>query len=174
LGIAPLGIGRALAPEAPNLFLNSRDSAGEIFLPIFIIVLFSFLNVINPSPFPTIKDETGISPAILLALIFDWAAAIFVVQLLPNAPAYATQSNAIWTLVIFASQITLLTWLIGASFGQKIVGLKVVDNDLNQNPNFVKSLIRTVLIVLVIPPLLADAEGRGLHDRLAKTKIINV
>jgi hypothetical protein len=54
------------------------------------------------------------------------------------------------------------------------VGLKVVDNDLNQNPNFVKSLIRTVLIVLVIPPLLADAEGRGLHDRLAKTKIINV
>jgi len=110
----------------------------------------------------------------ILALIFDWVAAILVVQLLPNAPAYATQSNAIWTLVIFASQITLLTWLIGASFGQKIVGLKVVDNDLNQNPNFVKSLIRTVLIVLVIPPLLADAEGRGLHDRLAKTKIINV
>jgi uncharacterized RDD family membrane protein YckC len=110
----------------------------------------------------------------ILALIFDWVAAIFVVQLLPNAPVYASQSNALWTLVIFATQITLFTWLIGASFGQKIVGLKVVDNDLNQNPNFVKSLIRTVLIVLVIPPLLADAEGRGLHDRLAKTKIINV
>ena len=110
----------------------------------------------------------------ILALIFDWAAAIFVVQLLPSAPAYATQSNALWTLVVFATQITLLTWLMGASFGQKIVGLKVIDIGLNKNPNFVKSLIRTVLIVLVIPPLLADAQGRGLHDRLAKTKIINV
>ena len=109
-----------------------------------------------------------------MALVFDWAAAIFVVQILPNAPAYATQSNSLWTLIVFATQITLFTWLIGASFGQKIVGLKVVDNNLNQNPSFLKSLIRTVLIVLVIPPLLADSQGRGLHDRLAKTKIISV
>jgi uncharacterized RDD family membrane protein YckC len=109
-----------------------------------------------------------------VALIFDWAAAIFVVQILPNAPSYATQSNAVWTLVVFAVQITLFTWLIGASFGQKIVGLKVIDSNLNRNPSLLKSLIRTVLIVLVIPPLLADAEGRGLHDRLAKTKIISV
>jgi uncharacterized RDD family membrane protein YckC len=109
-----------------------------------------------------------------VALIFDWAAAIFVVQILPNAPVYATQSNAVWTLVVFAVQITLFTWLIGASFGQKIVGLKVIDSNLNRNPSLLKSLIRTVLIVLVIPPLLADAEGRGLHDRLAKTKIISV
>ena len=109
-----------------------------------------------------------------MALIFDWAAAIFVVQILPNAPSYATQSNAVWTLVVFAVQITLFTWLIGASFGQKIVGLKVIDSNLNRNPSLLKSLIRTVLIVLVIPPLLADAEGRGLHDRLAKTKIISV
>ena len=109
-----------------------------------------------------------------MALIFDWAAAIFVVQILPNAPVYATQSNAVWTLVVFAVQITLFTWLIGASFGQKIVGLKVIDSNLNRNPSLLKSLIRTVLIVLVIPPLLADAEGRGLHDRLAKTKIISV
>jgi uncharacterized RDD family membrane protein YckC len=110
----------------------------------------------------------------IVALIFDWAAAIFVVQILPNAPVYATQSNAVWTLVVFAVQITLFTWLIGASFGQKIVGLKVIDSNLNRNPSLLKSLIRTVLIVLVIPPLLADAEGRGLHDRLAKTKIISV
>jgi uncharacterized RDD family membrane protein YckC len=110
----------------------------------------------------------------IVALIFDWAAAIFVVQILPNAPSYATQSNAVWTLVVFAVQITLFTWLIGASFGQKIVGLKVIDSNLNRNPSLLKSLIRTVLIVLVIPPLLADAEGRGLHDRLAKTKIISV
>lgn len=110
----------------------------------------------------------------ILALIFDWVAAILVVQSLPISAAYATQSNSLWTLIVFATQITVLTWLIGASFGQKIVGLKVVDNDLNQNPSLAKCLIRTVLIVLVIPPLLADAQGRGLHDRLAKTKIINV
>jgi hypothetical protein len=37
-----------------------------------------------------------------------------------------------------------------------------------------QSIFRTLLIVLIIPPLLADAEGRGLHDRLAKTKITSV
>ena len=66
--MAPFGIGSALAPDAPNLFLNSRDSAGDIFLPIFIMVLFNFLKVTSPSPFPTMMDATGIYPAILLAL----------------------------------------------------------------------------------------------------------
>ena len=38
-----------------------------------MIVLLSFLKVINPSPLPTIKVETGISPAILRALVFSFS-----------------------------------------------------------------------------------------------------
>jgi uncharacterized RDD family membrane protein YckC len=108
----------------------------------------------------------------ILALIIDWAAAILVVQVIPNGPEYGTQSNSLLTLLIFAIEVTLFTWMMGSSFGQRIVGLRVIDFYSDSNPTFVQSLFRTFLIVVLIPPLLADSEGRGLHDRLAKTKLI--
>ena len=110
----------------------------------------------------------------ILALIIDWASAILVVQVIPNAPEYGTQRNSLLTLIIFALEVILFTWLMGASFGQRIVGLRVKDFINDSNPSLLQSIFRTLLIVLIIPPLLADAEGRGLHDRLAKTKITSV
>ena len=110
----------------------------------------------------------------ILALIFDWGAAILVVQVIPNGPDYGTQSNSLLTLIVFATEVTLFTWMMGSSFGQRIVGLHVIDFYSDSNPTFVQSLFRTFLIVVLVPPLLADAEGRGLHDRLAKTKIIKI
>ena len=110
----------------------------------------------------------------ILALIFDWVAAILVVQVIPNGPDYGTQNNSLLTLLVFAIEVTLFTWMMGSSFGQRIVGLRVRDLIKDSNPTLVQSLIRTLLIVLLIPPLLADAAGRGLHDRIAKTKITNV
>ena len=63
----------------------------------------------------------------ILALIIDWASAILVVQVIPNAPEYGTQRNSLLTLIIFALEVMLFTWLMGASFGQRIVGLRVKD-----------------------------------------------
>lgn len=110
----------------------------------------------------------------ILALLIDWSASILVVQTLPNGPEYGTQTHSFITLSIFATQVTLLTWLTGASFGQRIVGLKIKDFFIDKNPSFLQSLFRTFLIIIVFPPLLADAQGRGLHDRLAKTRIIKI
>ena len=110
----------------------------------------------------------------ILALIFDWGAAILVVQVIPNGPDYGTQSNSLLTLIVFATEVTLFTWMMGSSFGQRIVGLRVIDFYRDSNPTFVQSVFRTFLIVVLVPPLLADAEGRGLHDRLAKTKITKI
>jgi uncharacterized RDD family membrane protein YckC len=110
----------------------------------------------------------------ILALIFDWASAILVVQVIPNGPDYGTQSNSLLTLLIFAIEVALFTWMMGSSFGQRIVGIRVRDFSINKNPTLLQSLFRTLLIVLLIPPLLADSEGRGLHDRLAKTKLIKI
>jgi len=110
----------------------------------------------------------------ILALIIDWASAILVVQVIPNAPEYGTQRNSLLTLIIFALEVILFTWLMGSSFGQRIVGLRVKDFVKDSNPSLLQSIFRTLLIVLIIPPLLADSDGRGLHDRLVKTKITNV
>jgi uncharacterized RDD family membrane protein YckC len=110
----------------------------------------------------------------ILALIIDWASAILVVQVIPNAPEYGTQRNSLLTLIIFGLEVMLFTWLMGSSFGQRIVGLRVKDFTNDSNPSFFQSVVRTLLILVIIPPLLADSDGRGLHDRLAKTKITNV
>ena len=110
----------------------------------------------------------------ILALIFDWVAAILVVQVIPNGPDYGTQTNSLLTLIVFAIEVALFTWLMGSSFGQRIVGIRVRDFSTDKNPTLLQSLFRTLLIVVLIPPLLADSEGRGLHDRLAKTKIIKI
>ena len=107
----------------------------------------------------------------ILALILDWAAAILVVQVIPNAPAYATPKHSLLTLIIFGVEVALFTWMMGSSFGQRIMGLRIRDIRIDRNPTFIQSLIRTLLIMVVIPPLLADSNSRGLHDRLAKTKL---
>ena len=33
---------------------------------------------------------------------------------------------------------------------------------------------RTVLIFLIVPPLVLDANGRGLHDRLCRTVVLRI
>ena len=110
----------------------------------------------------------------ILALVLDWIAAILVVQVIPNAPEYGTHSHSLFTLIVFTLEVALFTWMMGSSFGQRIVGLKVQNLKSDQNPTLVQSLIRTLLIILVFPPMLADSESRGLHDRLARTKLTSV
>ncbi len=43
----------------------------------------------------------------ILALILDWVAAILVVQVIPNAPAYATPKHSLLTLIIFGTEVAL-------------------------------------------------------------------
>ena len=36
----------------------------------------------------------------------------------------------------------------------------------------VAAVVRTVLLCLLVPALLVDADGRGLHDRLTQTAVV--
>jgi len=37
---------------------------------------------------------------------------------------------------------------------------------------FIKAAIRTLMLLLVIPAVVWDSEGRGLHDRAAGTRLV--
>jgi hypothetical protein len=39
-------------------------------------------------------------------------------------------------------------------------------------PNLLLAAVRTALLLLVIPAVVWDADGRGLHDRVAGTAIV--
>ncbi len=100
------------------------------------------------------------------ALLIDW----LVSMLIALAAFHAAQW---WTLLIFAVQVYLLTALTGFTLGKRILGIRVVRLD-GQPVGLLWSLVRTLLLLTVVPPLFTDRDQRGLHDRAANTVVIRV
>lgn len=102
------------------------------------------------------------------ALFVDWIASALVAQLLfPQFP-YGTQGSGFTTLGVFFVMKSLLTFVGGASFGQRIFGTRVI----SMRKPFVdpaRAMLRTLLICLVVPAVIWDRDGRGLQDRAAGT-----
>ena len=78
------------------------------------------------------------------------------------------------TLGIWALQHLVLVATLGMTYGHRVFRLRVVRDDGAQYPGFVKAAIRTVLLALVIPAVVWDSEGRGLHDRAAGTRLVRL
>lgn len=109
----------------------------------------------------------------VVAFLIDWFASVLVALLaFPQFP-YGSNGSMLATLAVFVVEITVLTWLTGASFGQRLVRLRVVSIDGGRVPLW-RVLVRTLLICLVIPAVVYDADGRGLHDRAVGSIAIRV
>ena len=96
------------------------------------------------------------------ALVIDWVACLLVAKLV--APALELGEAPFLPLAIFFIEVTLLTWFVAASFGQRVLGIEVIGID-GQRLMLWRIAVRTLLICLVIPAVIYDSEGRGLHDR---------
>ncbi|MEI7453100.1 MAG: RDD family protein [Actinomycetes bacterium] len=96
------------------------------------------------------------------ALIIDWVACLLVAKLV--APALELGEAPFLPLAIFFVEVTLLTWFVAASFGQRVLGIEVIGID-GQRLMLWRIALRTLLICLVIPAVIFDSQGRGLHDR---------
>ena len=109
----------------------------------------------------------------VVAFLIDWFASVLVALLaFPQFP-YGSNGSMLATLAVFVVEITVLTWLTGASFGQRLVRLRVVSIDGGRVPLW-RVLVRTLLICLIIPAVVYDDDGRGVHDRLAHTRVVRV
>lgn len=104
----------------------------------------------------------------VIALCIDWAASLLIAGGLSSAARSGTPT--ILPLVVFFLQVTLLTWLGGASFGQRLLGIRVVG--LGARLGLVGALLRTFLIILVVPPVVWDRDGRGLHDKAVGSVVV--
>jgi len=60
----------------------------------------------------------------------------------------------------------------GASAGMTLLGIRVASIDSAPVIGVPRALLRTALIALVLPPLVRDADGRGWHDRAARTIVV--
>ncbi len=102
------------------------------------------------------------------ALLIDWLTSLLIARALVGQPTSPAESFA--TLGIFAMQVSVLTWSSGASFGQRLLGMRVVG--LDRRLGLIRSVVRTLLICLAVPPLIWDADGRGLHDRAVNSAVV--
>jgi uncharacterized RDD family membrane protein YckC len=78
-----------------------------------------------------------------------------------------------WTLLLFAAQHYLFTALTGFTLGKLLLRIRVVRLD-GGTVGPVWGLVRTVILLTVVPPLMSDRDLRGMHDRAANTVVVRV
>jgi len=77
------------------------------------------------------------------------------------------------SLVVWAAMTVVTVGLFGITPGQAALGCRVVPTG---GGSFVGlwAIPRTLLVFLIVPPLLLNADSRGLHDRLCKTIVLRI
>jgi uncharacterized RDD family membrane protein YckC len=98
----------------------------------------------------------------LIAIVFFSGSGTFL-QRTPHAGVPA--------LSIFFLEYFLLVALQGASAGHRVFRMRIVNFENGSRPTLLQALVRTVLMVIVITAITYDENGRGIHERLSKTKI---
>ena len=113
-----------------------------------------------------------------VALLIDWllcsliAIGFFYHPVAGHASAVLSQPR-LWTPAVFAVQDFLFTATMGITIGKRLLGLRVIRLD-GKPVGFGPALIRTVLLVLVVPAMIMDRDLRGLQDKAAGTVVVRM
>ena len=102
-------------------------------------------------------------PRRVVALFIDW--------LLSMVIAYWLTHSQFWTIAVFAVEVYVLTALTGCTVGKRLVGIRAIRIGGGQI-GFGWALVRTAILLTVVPPLLTDRDLRGLHDRASDTIVV--
>ena len=118
-------------------------------------------------------------PRRLAALVIDWIIcsliAISFYHPAAGHPADVLSEPRPWTLLVFAVQDIVLTATVGFTIGKRLLGLRVARLDAAGMPvGFGRALVRTALLVLVVPALIMDRDLRGLQDKSAQTAVVRI
>ena len=101
----------------------------------------------------------------LLALLIDW--------LLCMVIAYWLTHSQFWTIAVFAIEDYVLTALTGTTVGKRLLGIRVIRTG-GGLVGLRWALVRTAILLTVVPPLLTDRDLRGLHDRASDTIVVRM
>ncbi|WP_189714298.1 RDD family protein [Streptomyces phaeofaciens] len=105
------------------------------------------------------------------ALAVDWGLCLLIAYSLITDGYTPATSN--WTLLVFLVTSLLTVSTVGFTPGKRLFGLRVVSAETG-TVSPLRSAARSVLLCLAIPALVWDRDGRGLHDRLARTVEVRI
>lgn len=103
-------------------------------------------------------------PRRLVGLALDWLAAVII------SVAFFDY-DPIATMLVFAAIHILFVPTIGGSPGHRIAGMRLQLQGGGWTGVW-RPIVRTLLLVLVIPAVIWDPDQRGLHDRAAGTVLV--
>jgi uncharacterized RDD family membrane protein YckC len=115
----------------------------------------------------------------LAALVVDWVLVELIVSAVTRHSIVSGTQDAhyftalYWTLLVFGLEAWLLTAISGITVGKRLLGIRVIRTN-GGRPGFGWALLRTILLFFVVPPLLADRDLRGLHDRATDTMVVRM
>ncbi|GAA3996089.1 RDD family protein [Streptomyces sp. NBC_01352] len=105
------------------------------------------------------------------AIAVDWGLSLLIAYGLITQGYDQATSN--WALLVFFLLGALTVGTVGFTPGKRLFGLRVVTVDTGRvSP--ARALLRTALLCLAVPALIWDRDGRGLHDRLARTVEVRI
>ncbi|CAH0179782.1 hypothetical protein SRABI76_01502 [Microbacterium oxydans] len=109
------------------------------------------------------------------ALLIDYVAATIIATGFLGFDQFALPSEAGLTqfapMFVFALLQIIFIPVVGGSPGHRILGMRVVRID-GSWIGLWRPIVRTLLLVLVIPAVIWDGDQRGLHDKAAGTVLI--
>jgi len=114
----------------------------------------------------------GISRRIF-ALFADWLIATFLARLIFSEISTNTLIFGFAQLAVFLGLTTILIGLFGSTIGHLLLGIGVRKTD-GSLPGLPAAAVRQALVCLVIPIVVWDDDGRGLHDKAAGTVCVAV
>jgi uncharacterized RDD family membrane protein YckC len=111
----------------------------------------------------------------LLAFLVDAAASALIAALFvphKSGASFADRLPGSWSLIPFALDYVVGVLVAGRTLGMYLTGLRVirVSRDVAIDP--LRIVARTALLCLLIPALVFDRDGRGMHDRLTDTAVV--
>ncbi|MFB7250646.1 RDD family protein [Microbacterium sp. NPDC056234] len=111
----------------------------------------------------------------IAALVIDYAAATIIATAFFGYQQFALPGEAGVTMftpmIVFAVLQIVFIPTLGGSPGHRIVGLRVVRAD-GAWVGLWRPIVRTLLLVVVVPAVIWDQDQRGLHDKAAGTILL--
>lgn len=77
-----------------------------------------------------------------------------------------------WSLLSFGLLTVVFLLLTGQTPGMRLLGLRLAHPQPERRLAPWRALVRTALLMLLLPALVVDSDGRGLHDRLTDTAVV--
>lgn len=115
----------------------------------------------------------------LVALVVDWSLCqLIATGLLGMQWGQVSGTEAFVPLGLFFVLNLVLVTTLGTTIGHRLLGIRVVSLDgvggdgRQAPPPPGRSLARAALLCLFVPAVIMDADGRGLHDKAARTVVV--